>query len=214
VRAVNTSNVEGPFAVPVRGRVLDTVPPAAPILGRIRAGEGKVELTWTFTSDPDVAEYRVSRTVQGEQGFATVAEGLAPDSTVWLDTDVTAGLLHAYRVEAIDASGNVSEPSAPLAATPYRFARPDPPTNLVARLLDDGGVALTWEAPATQGILTYILERTVGDERFVQVGDPILAATREFTDPTGRAGVSYRVRAMDTAGNTSDPSTAVDVPQP
>jgi fibronectin type 3 domain-containing protein len=214
VRAVNTSNVEGPFAVPVRGRVLDTVPPAAPILGRIRAGEGKVELTWTFTSDPDVAEYRVSRTVQGEQGFATVAEGLAPDSTVWLDTDVTAGLLHAYRVEAIDASGNVSEPSAPLAATPYRFARPDPPTNLVARLLDDGGVALTWEAPATQGILTYIVERTVGDERFVQVGDPILAATREFTDPTGRAGVSYRVRAMDTAGNTSDPSTAVDVPQP
>jgi hypothetical protein len=214
VRAVNTSNVEGPFAEPVRGRVLDTVPPAAPILGRIRAGEGKVELTWTYTSDPDVAEYRVSRTVQGEQGFATVAERLAPDSTTWLDTDVTPGLLHAYRVEAIDASGNVSEPSSPLAATPYRFTRPEPPRGLVARADSDGGVTLTWEAPTTTGILTYVVERTVGDGRFVQVGDPILAATRTYADPGGRPGHTYRVRAMDTAGNTSDPSAEATVPEP
>jgi fibronectin type 3 domain-containing protein len=211
---VNTSNVEGPFAEPVRGRVLDTVPPAAPILGRIRAGEGKVELTWTYTSDPDVAEYRVSRTVQGEQGFATVAERLAPDSTTWLDTDVTPGLLHAYRVEAIDASGNVSEPSSPLAATPYRFTRPEPPRGLVARADSDGGVTLTWEAPTTTGILTYVVERTVGDGRFVQVGDPILAATRTYADPGGRPGHTYRVRAMDTAGNTSDPSAEATVPEP
>ncbi len=214
VRAVNTSNVEGPFSEPVRGRILDTVPPAPPILGRIRAGEGAVELTWVSTEDPDVAEYRVSRNVQGEDGFAPVADGLTPDVTVWVDSAVTPGLLHAYRVEAVDASGNVSEPSAPLAATPYRFARPDPPTDVVARLLDDGGVTLTWEAPATEGILTYVVERTVADGRFVQVGDPILATTRTFTDPSGRAGHAYRVRATDTAGNTSEPSAEVTVEEP
>lgn len=211
VRAVNTSFVEGDLSDPVSGRVIDTVPPDRPILAAIRAGEGTVELSWVFTTDPDVAGYRVLRSVQGEEGFRVVQEGLSPSETAYVDGAVTPGLLHAYTVEAIDASGNVSEPAPPLAATPYRLTPPGAPREVRARLLDDDGVELTWEPPANDAILFYVVERTTARGRFVQIGDPLLAENLTFFDPTGRAGHSYRVVAIDTGGNMSPPSSSVVV---
>ena len=206
VRAVNTSFVEGPLSDPVSGRVIDVVPPDRPILSGIRAGDGEVSLAWAYTTDPDVAAYRVLRQVQGEADFAVLRANLAPGDTLYADSAVTPGLLHVYTVEAVDASGNVSEPASPLAATPYRFTAPDAPRRVEARLLEEGGVEVRWEAPARPGIVLYVVERGVSDGRFAQVSDPLLAGTTSWTDPTGRGGLSYRVFAIDGSGNQSEPS--------
>ena len=212
VRAVNTSFVEGPLSEPVAGRIIDVVPPAPPVLNGIRAGEGSVSVSWAFTADPDVAFYRVLRQVQGEDDFSVARERLAPDETLLVDTDVVPGLLHIYSVEAVDASGNVSERAAPLAATPFRLARPAPPEGLAARVVEEGGVHLQWEASASGGVLFYVVERSTASGRWVQVGDPLLADAVTFLDPTGRPGLAYRIVAIDTSGQTSDPSEAVVVP--
>ena len=212
VRAVNSSFVEGPLSEPVAGRIIDIVPPAPPVLNGIRAGEGSVSVSWAFTADPDVAFYRVLRQVQGEDDFSVVRERMPPDETLLVDTDVVPGLLHVYSVEAVDASGNVSERAAPLAATPFRLARPSSPEAPAARLLEEGGVHLQWRAPGTGGILFYVVERSSGSDRWVQVGEPLLADTLAFTDPTGRSGLSYRIIAIDTSGQTSDPSEVAEVP--
>lgn len=223
VRAVNTSFVEGPLSDPVTAAILDTVPPAAPLLGRIRAGDGAVSLAWVPTTDPDVRGYRVRRSVQGEApdgrpapepaNFPLLRDGLTAEVTEFADSAVTPGLLHVYVVEAIDASGNVSPPSTPLAATPFRLAGPGAPRALEARLAGDEGVRLTWEAPASDGIMLYVVERAnaQAEDRFVQVGDPQLAQRTVAVDPTGRADHSYRVRAIDTAGNVGPPSAVVTV---
>jgi fibronectin type 3 domain-containing protein len=213
VRALNTSFVEGAFSAPVAGRIIDTVPPARPILDEIHAGEGSVAISWAFTTDPDVAGYRVLRAVQGGDDFAVLREGMAPDETSLVDRDVTQGLLHVYTVEAVDASGNVSERAAPLAATPYRLARPDPPENVRARRLDEGGIHVEWEAPASRGILFHVVERSAAGGRWVQVGDPLLGEVLEFTDPSGRPEHAYRVVAIDTSGNVSRPSEEAAVPE-
>lgn len=209
VRAVNTSFVEGPLSDPVSGRVIDVVPPAPPLLREIRASEGEISLTWAYTSDRDVARYRVLRRVQGEDGFSVAQESLTQGDTLFVDTAVTPGLLHAYTVEAIDASDNVSERAAPLAATPFRLTPPGPPRDLEVRAREDGGVDLRWGEPESGGVLFYVVERAAGNGRYVQVGDPLLAETRTFTDPTGRAGLTYRVYAIDTAGNAGRPSEPV-----
>lgn len=208
VRAVNTSFVEGPLSDPVSGRVIDVVPPDRPILSGIRAGDGEVSVTWAHTTDPDVATYRVLRQVQGEEEFLVLREDLVPRDTAYADSAVTPGLLHVYTVEAVDASGNVSEPASPLSATPYRFTAPDAPRGVEARLLEDGGVEVSWEAPATPGIVLYVVERDVSGGRFAQVSDPLLARSTSWTDPGGRPGVSYRVFAIDGSGNPSQPSEA------
>lgn len=206
VRAVNTSFVEGPLSDPVSGRLIDVVPPDRPILSGIRAGDGEVSIAWAYTTDPDVTAYRVLRQVQGEADFGVLRDDLTPGDTLYADSAVTPGLLHVYTVEAVDASGNVSEPASPLAATPYRFTPPDAPQRAQARLLEEGGVEVRWEAPATPGIVLYVVERGVSDGRFAQVSDPLLAGTTTWTDPTGRAGHSYRVFAIDGSGNQGDPS--------
>ncbi len=211
VRAVNTSFVEGPLSDPVSGRVIDVVPPDRPILSGIRAGDGNVSITWAYTTDPDVAAYRVLRQVQGEQEFAVVREDLAPRDTLYADSTVTPGLLHAFTVEAVDANGNVSEAASPLAATPYRFTAPDAPRRVEARLLEEGGVEVRWEAPGTSGIVLYVVERSTSGGRFAQVSDPLLAETTTWTDPTGHSDHSYRVFAIDGSGNQSEPSGAADV---
>jgi hypothetical protein len=215
VRAVNSSFVEGPLSAPVRGRILDVVPPAPPLLEEVHAGEGQISVSWAPTTDPDVAEYRVLRRVQGdgEEDFQLLRTGLSPDETRLVDREVTPGLLHAYTVEAVDASGNVSERASPLAATPYRLSRPEPPQGLVVRPLPDGGIHLVWDAATDQGVLFWVVEREASGGRWIQVGDPLLAAVREFTDPRGRSGHAYRVVAVDVAGVPSEPSQEVRVPE-
>jgi hypothetical protein len=212
VRAVNTSFVEGAYSEPVRGRIIDTVPPAMPILDGIRAEEGQVVVSWGFTSDPDVVSYRVLRLAQGEEEFTPIREGLAPDVTSVTDTDVVAGLQYVYTVEAVDASGNVSERAAPLAATPFRLARPAAPEGVVAAISDEGGVVVRWTAPASgDAILFHVVERTTRSGAWAQVGDPVLGTVTTFADPGGGPGTAYRVYAIDTAGNRSDASAEVRV---
>lgn len=216
VRAVNTSFVEGAFSNLVSGRIIDTVPPDRPILNEIHSGEGVVSLSWAFTTDPDIAGYRVLRAVQGSGEEFTVVQGeLSPDDISYTDRDVTPGLLHVYTVEAMDASGNVSEQAAPLAATPYRLTRPQAPQGVQATLLDEGGVQVQWESPDSgAGIIFHVVERATGGGRWVQVGDPVLAATPGLTDGTGRAGHVYRVVAIDAAGNLGLPSVEASVQEP
>lgn len=160
-----------------------------------------------------MAGYRVLRAVQGGDDFAVLREGMAPDETSLVDRDVTQGLLHVYTVEAVDASGNISERAAPLAATPYRLARPDPPENVRVRRLDEGGIHVEWEAPASRGILFYVVERSTASGRWVQVGDPLLGEVLDFTDPAGRPEHAYRVVAIDTSGNVSRSSEEAAVPE-
>jgi hypothetical protein len=207
VRAVNTSFVEGPYSEPVSGRIVDTVPPAPPILDQIRADEGAVHLSWGFTSDPDVASYRVLRLVQGEENFTLIRDALAPSETSVVDSEVVPGLQHVYTVEAVDASGNVSERAAPLAATPFRLTRPAAPGGVTVVPGQEGGVVVRWSAPAAgDAILFHVVERTTRSGAWVQVGDPVLGNVTIFRDPGGGPGIGYRVYAIDTAGNRSDPS--------
>jgi len=224
VRASNTSFAKGPLSEPVTAAILDTVPPAAPLLERIQTGEGTVTLSWVPTTDRDVRGYRVRRSVQGDVpagqpapapgDFPLTREDIDAEVSVFVDSAATPGLLHVYVVEAVDASGNVSAPSGPLAATPYRLAGPSAPRSLTARLADDG-VALAWEPPTGDGIMFYVIERESPGRggRFVQVDDPQLADATQALDPGGRPGHVYRVRAIDTAGNVGPPSEPAAITQ-
>ena len=96
-------------AAAVAGLAADTVPPAAPAATGEALHADKVTLSWRpATDNRAVRGYRVFR--DGNQ-IADVAACF----NSWMDDDVKPDTAYAFTVKAYDASGNVSEPSAPAA---------------------------------------------------------------------------------------------------
>jgi len=99
--------------------VRDVTPPAAPTGLAMVQSPDAVELSWIAGTDADLAGYRVYRAVEpAEESEATLLAELPKDATVFRDTDLKPGLVHAYYVVAVDAAGNESPHSETLRVRP------------------------------------------------------------------------------------------------
>jgi predicted phage tail protein len=83
---------------------VDIFPPATPFAVQATAAPTSIEITWNSNTEPDLAHYRVYRSVSGGP-FERVAE---VDLPAWSDRGVQAGKQYRYQVTAVDRSGNES----------------------------------------------------------------------------------------------------------
>jgi hypothetical protein len=90
--------------------VKDVAAPAAPAGVAVLVRDGAVEVSWSPSSEADLAVYRVYRGRHGEAP-ERIAEVAAGEST-YRDTALPRGAPSLYTVTAVDASGNESPPSA------------------------------------------------------------------------------------------------------
>jgi hypothetical protein len=88
----------------------DIFPPAAPSGLQIAAAPDYFELSWNGNTEPDLASYRVYRSVSGGP-FEQVAEVQLP---AFSDRAVERGKLYRYEVTAVDRMGNESRRSNPV----------------------------------------------------------------------------------------------------
>src|ERR671910_2457348 len=88
----------------------DTQPPTAPTKLKATVAKGKVNLTWTGSTDSDsgVAGYRVYRSSTGLEGSFTLVTTTASTSA---SLQAPSGVALWYRVTAYDVAGNESVPS-------------------------------------------------------------------------------------------------------
>ena len=86
----------------------DVFPPAAPHGLRAAASAGSIELSWESNDEPDLAGYRVYRSVDGA-AFEKVGDVNLP---AYSDKTAQPGHAYRYQVTAIDQSGNESDRSA------------------------------------------------------------------------------------------------------
>lgn len=91
--------------------VRDVEAPAAPTGVTALARDGAIEVSWSPSSERDLAGYRIYRSAPGGTP-ERVAEAAAGEST-YRDTAVASGVTRVYTVTAVDAAGNESPPSAP-----------------------------------------------------------------------------------------------------
>jgi fibronectin type 3 domain-containing protein len=184
--------------------VPDTSKPTAPAnLVATRNGASQVDLTWQSASDNmGVTGYRIFRgsTQVGTVGGTTLA---------YSDSPVGAGN-HQYTVRAVDAAGNVSDPSNASSVTVPDSQKPTPPVNLAATTISATRVDLTWQAATDNvGVTGYQVFRGTS-----QIGS-VSGTTFAYTDNSPGAGSqSYTVRAVDAAGNVSDPSNTATATVP
>ncbi len=88
-----------------------------------RSGDRSVVLHWDRNSDPDLASYRVYRSLTSTGPF--VAQGAAVTAPGFCDIAVNNGQTYYYQVTALNTSSQESAPSATITVTPLAFATDD-----------------------------------------------------------------------------------------
>lgn len=189
----------------------DLVAPTAPSGLTATGGTGRVDLSWTAsTDDVGVARYDVYRsTATGfVPGPSNQVAQVAGTATSYRDSGLAAGTYY-YVVKAEDAAANISPGSNEANATATAdTTAPTAPSNLVATPAA-GQVALSWTAATDDvGVARYTVMR----------GGVALATTTGtgYTDTSvsGGSSYTYAVTAQDAAGNVSAASDPVTVTVP
>ena len=92
----------------------DEFPPAAPAGLRASAAPASIELSWEPNAEPDLAGYRVYRSVGGGE-FEKIAD--VSQVPAYSDQKVESGKTYRYAVAAVDRAGNEGARSAVAEAT-------------------------------------------------------------------------------------------------
>ena len=194
VVAVDSSGNESDPSDALAAVPRDAVAPAAPTGLTATPGDTEVVLGWDASPEADLAGYRVLRDGV-EVRFET--------GTSWTDTDVVNGTAYTYLLVAVDTSGNDSDPSEPVEATPRDEVAPAPPTGLTATP-GDTEVALGWDASPEADLAGHRVLRDGVEVRF-ETG-----TSWTDTDVVNGTTYTYVLVAVDTSDNDSDPSEPVE----
>ena len=108
--------LESPLSAPLRVELRDTSPPAPPANPKALSTSEGITLSWNASASADTVGYVVFRR-EGSDGSWQRLNSAPIVGTVYRDTDAKPGVAHFYKVEAIDASGNLSSTAAVVAAT-------------------------------------------------------------------------------------------------
>jgi fibronectin type 3 domain-containing protein len=184
----------------------DVTPPTAPTNLSATPAGSQINLGWAASTDNvAVTAYLVERCHgSGCSNFLEIGSSV---NTTYADTNTTAGVTYRYQVRARDATNNRSPYSNIASAT--QASPPTTPTGLTAIAVSAIEIDLGWTASSGgAGVTGYLVERCQGTgcANFAQVGTP---STTTFYD-AGRTAVtsySYRVRAVDSLGITSNYSS-------
>ncbi|MBN2319657.1 MAG: hypothetical protein JXR49_11295 [Acidobacteria bacterium] len=207
----------------------DVTPPAAPQLVEAVAnqdGDGIV-LHWVENDEADLAGYLVQRTTRiSGRGSETEVEDrfflLNSDPlTVSTYTDPvssTSQSRYAYRIVAVDNASNNSEPSEIVIARMPDKVAPVPPA-LYSAVLEEGAVVLRWQKSVEEDLAGYRIYRAASapdkdSESFALVSTPdIPPDATQFSDNPGEIDTVflYRITAIDTSNNESEPSATLGV---
>lgn len=177
----------------------DTVPPTQPTnLTASAASTSQINLSWTASTDNVVvANYRVYR---GGMMVATVA------GTSYQDTGLSPSTTYNFNVDAIDGDGNVSPLSAGASATTLTAPDTTPPSTplgLTATAVSSSQINLSWlNAIDNVAVTGYLVFR--GGVQVAALGN---VTSYQDTSLAPSTTYSYRIRAVDAAGNQSNQSS-------
>jgi fibronectin type 3 domain-containing protein len=199
VTAVDTSGNESDHSGTVSATPVDDVVPAVPTGLVATPGDGTVTLAWTANTDADLAKYKVYK------------DGVLLDGNVTTNGYTAAGLTkgtsYSFAVTAVDTSGNESDHSGTVSATPVDDVDPAVPTGLVATP-GDGTATLSWTANTDADLAKYRVYRDG-----VLIRGSVTASTYLATGLTNDIPYSFAVTAVDTSGNESEPTTVTVTPK-
>lgn len=155
--------------------------------------------------------YAIYRRGAQEKSHGQPVHAAGPTERSWLDSSARYGQSYIYAV----TSFNDRDPFIESAITSEREVRyqdrfaPPTPTDLVA-LAETGRIRLVWKGSDAEDLAGYIVYRRGPGGDFQRLtAQPLTAAEHNDTEVKPGASYSYRVTAVDQAGNESAPSNEV-----
>ena len=189
----------------------DVMPPAPPRELVARGGDRAIGLRWRSSLEDDLAEYRVYRQAPGAaepELVATLGETRPPADRParvdWTDADVEPLTTFSYRVVAVDATGNRSAATRPIASRAFDDARPDPPVWGPAAIDPSTNTAtLTWSSP--DPALRPLVQRYADAIGWEALSPWLPRGDTGFVDDLREPGLTYRyrLRVLDAKGRTN-----------
>ncbi len=192
----------------------DKAPPPAPtgLAANSEASDREVFLQWDSPNADafaDVAGYLVYR--QDAAGPWRKITAAPEEATAFVDSGLTFGSNYAYRVTAVDASGNESPPSKDVAARVRRTTKkPKSPLDIKAVIQGGDLVLLTWDnanlAVGARVAGFHVYRRVAGSGEFQKI-TPRPTVYKMYYDEVKNAGLAdkyeYTISAVDPFGNES-----------
>ena len=189
-----------------------TAPGAPTSLTAAADGQTTIDLSWTApTSDGGAAisGYRIEVSTNGGSSFSQLVA--SHSTTSYSHTGLTAGTARHYRVRAINSVGSSGWSNTANATTAAATA-PGVPTSLTAAADGQTTIDLSWTAPTSDGgaaISGYRIEvSTNGGSSFSQLVASHSTTSYSHTGLTAGTARHYRVRAINSVGNSGWSSTA------
>ncbi len=182
-------------------RLVPQEPPAPPGDLHAETAPDAIVLSWTPAGDLPVLVERAP--VEGAWRRIVAEPVAAPP---WRDTTARQGTTWRYRLRSVATAGGtriIGEPTPVLEVAYPDIYPPDAPGELVC-LPEEGSVRLRWEAAS--GAASYsILRKTGVDGAWTILVEGVTDLT--YHDREAPAGaLTYAVRAVDAAGNGSEPA--------
>ncbi len=226
---LSTRDKRGPFSktVPVPLVPAPPVPPPptisydeqsitvrwAPIEGRVpiqrEAARGELASTPIGAAAPPLA-YHVYDAAAGTVPVRLTAKPVS--GTSFSDARLAWGAERCYIVRSVEIVGDAaieSDARPPVCETLRDTFPPAAPTNLQSSPLD-GAINLIWDANSEKDLAGYIVLRGPVGGALEPVTDAPLQVTTYLDRVPAGARYVYVVKAVDTAGNVSEPSASVE----
>jgi len=166
--------------------------------------QGPINLSWTASSSSvGISNYIVQR-CQGT-GCTNFVQIATPAGTTYTDSSVSPSTTYSYRVEAVDAVGNLSAFSNIATTTTVGNQPPTAPSNLIVTPISTSQINLSWTASTSSiGLANYVVQRCQGPgcSSFAQIATPT-GTTYTDTGLISNTSYSYQVEAIDIEGNIS-----------
>jgi type II secretory pathway pseudopilin PulG len=179
------------------------------------AGDASVVLTWTTAATGGVERYEVFRSTDNAN-YTHIGD--ATTDTSYTDTTVTNDTTYYYKVRTVDTQGLTGAFTAAITATPTAPKDTVPPTVpaplTAVPVAGQSTVHLTWAVSTdsgtpTSGMAGYILERLrSGNTTWESLQTLYQGTVYDDTTAGWSTTWTYRVRAVDLAGNQSADVTA------
>jgi fibronectin type 3 domain-containing protein len=202
VYAVDRSYNRSAASDMVKARMPDTGPPAIPILTGLDRSGNLVRLTWTGSTEEDLAGFRIYRGVSSANDMKSRDISFIDSYT---DTLESSGMYH-YAVSALDSSGNESPLSGSLSVNYDEYEIPGKPRD--GKVERTGNyIRVEWQAVDQPGTSGYVVTREeVASGKKLDVAD-LKAATTSYTDRFAdpEKEYVYSIRTRDERWRMSEP---------
>lgn len=208
---------ETAWSAPQQVDMGDLTPPPPPVNPRKRVQKLNVILTWQPQPSDDLAGYHLYRSTLSDGPYSRITPApVAQQDTTYTDTVPGPGFYYYY-IAATDLAGNEANSYTIMAEVQDVFP-PRPPQHLTAEP-DTGRIVLHWKPNTEPDVMGYYIYRTINEDKqnnFLLVNaDPLTDTVyvQKFARNASNKFL-FRVLAVDSSYNRSDPSETVAARMP